>query len=45
MSTLAAGMDRLTRRFWRVTGRPVDLEGPEAWLAAPVSAGATVGDA
>lgn len=37
-------LDRLTRAFWRRTGRPVDLAGNESWLAGPVHDGNTVGD-
>lgn len=37
-------VDRLTRRFWRVTGQPVDLGGAERWLAAPMLDGDRVGD-
>lgn len=35
-------VDLLTRKFWRATGRPVDLHGAEAWLAAPQNAGSEV---
>ncbi|WP_151525783.1 hypothetical protein [Serinicoccus kebangsaanensis] len=45
MARPTAHLDRLTRRFWKVRGRPVDLGGAEAWLAAPMSEGSTVGDA
>ncbi|ANS79743.1 YndJ [Serinicoccus hydrothermalis] len=45
MALPTANLDRLTRRFWRVSGRPVDLAGTESWLAAPMSVGPTVGDA
>jgi hypothetical protein len=38
-------LDLVTRRFWRATGRPVDLAGAERWLAAPMHDGATIGDA
>lgn len=37
-------LDRFTRTFWRATGRPVDLDGGEAWLAAPMHDGQTIGD-
>lgn len=39
------GLDRLTRAFWRLTGRPVDLVGTEDWLSAPMNSGEIVGDA
>ncbi len=42
---LGASLDLATRRFWRLTGRPVDLTGAEAWLSAPTSEGPLVGDA
>ena len=38
-------LDRVTRTFWRTTGRPVDLSGEHAWLDAPVHDGAVIGDA
>jgi hypothetical protein len=38
-------LDRVTRTFWRTTGRPVELAGAQAWLDAPVHDGAVVGDA
>ena len=38
-------LDRVTRTFWRVKGRPVDLNGSEQWLAAPMHDGQTIGDA
>ena len=41
---VSARLDLMTRRFWRRTGRPVDLTGAEAWLAAPMSTGSTVED-
>ena len=37
-------LDRVTRTFWRLTGRPVDLDGDERWLVAPMHDGATIGD-
>ncbi|MFI5934279.1 hypothetical protein [Actinoplanes sp. NPDC051494] len=37
-------LDRATRAFWRVKGRPVDLAGRERWLAAPMHDGPLVGD-
>lgn len=43
MRSALTGLDRATRRFWRVTGRPVDLAGEHAWLSAPTSTGPTVG--
>jgi hypothetical protein len=30
-----SALDLATRRFWRVTGRPVDLDSTDAWLRAP----------
>lgn len=45
MEPSLAGLDRLTRAFWRATGRPVDLDGPESWLRAPTNVGPSVGDA
>lgn len=44
MGWSTAHLDRTTRGFWRVTGRPVDLAGSERWLAAPTSGSSTVGD-
>jgi len=37
-------LDRVTRIFWRVKGRPVDLTGAEQWLSAPMHDGHTIGD-
>jgi hypothetical protein len=37
-------LDRVTRTFWRLTGRPVDLAGGEQWLTAPMHDGQTIGD-
>lgn len=37
-------LDRLTRRFWRIKGRLVDLSGTERWLTAPMHDAETVGD-
>ncbi|HLN78606.1 MAG TPA: hypothetical protein VK204_16305 [Nocardioidaceae bacterium] len=44
MSSLMPRLDRVTRTFWRVKGRPVDLAGAERWLAAPMHDGQTIGD-
>ncbi len=38
-------VDRLTRAFWRSTGRSVDLRGTEQWLSAPTHESETIGDA
>ena len=38
-------LDRMSRTFWRATGRRVDLGGEHAWLDAPVHDGAVIGDA
>jgi len=45
MSTLMPRLDRATRLFWRAIGREVDLDGPEAWLDAPMHDGPRIGDA
>ena len=37
-------LDLATRKFWRFTGRRVDLRGEDSWLSAPTSAGPEVGD-
>lgn len=42
--TFTGAVDRSTRAFWQVTGRRVDLDGPEAWLRAPVHDGSEVAD-
>ena len=34
---MAALRDLWSRRFWRLAGRPVDIDGDESWLDAPVS--------
>lgn len=38
-------LDLSSRKLWRFTGRRVDLDGDESWLAAPTSRSARVGDA
>lgn len=35
-------LDLLTRKFWRLAGRPVETGGAEAWLLAPMSRGSLV---
>ncbi len=45
VTTLMPRLDRVTRTFWRVKGRPVDLAGAEQWLTAPMHDGQTIGDA
>lgn len=37
-------LDLASRKFWRLTGRVVDLDGRESWLRAPTSRSAEVGD-
>lgn len=37
-------LDLGSRKFWRLTGRKVDLEGRESWLRAPTSGSAKVAD-
>jgi hypothetical protein len=37
-------LDVGSRKFWRITGRPVDLEGSERWLRAPMSGSPRVTD-
>jgi hypothetical protein len=37
-------LDRATRAFWRLRGRPVDLGGAHRWLAAPMHDAQRVGD-
>ena len=44
MSSLMPRLDRVTRRFWRSVGRPVDLAGEHAWLDAPMHAGPVIAD-
>ncbi|SEG87215.1 hypothetical protein SAMN02982929_04760 [Saccharopolyspora kobensis] len=36
-------LDRGTRRYWRFRGRPVDLDGSEQWLDAPMHDSSQVG--
>lgn len=43
--SLMSRLDRATRAFWRLAGRPVDLAGAEWWLAAPMHDAACVGAA
>jgi hypothetical protein len=44
MNWLMPRLDLATRKFWRLTGRPVDLDGAEMWLDAPMHSGQTIGD-
>ena len=44
MSSLTPRLDRLTRLYWRTTGRPVDLQAEHAWLDAPMHSGPRIGD-
>lgn len=37
-------VDRGTRAYWRLTGRPVDPDGADGWLAAPIHTASVVGD-
>jgi hypothetical protein len=37
-------LDLGSRKFWRLTGRKVDLDGPEQWLQAPMSRSPRVTD-
>ncbi len=37
-------LDRGTRLWWRTVGRRIDVDGDDAWLAAPVSGRGTVAD-
>lgn len=37
-------LDRGTRAYWRLTGRPVDLRGEQQWLAAPMHHEHMIGD-
>ncbi|WP_019202348.1 hypothetical protein [Tsukamurella sp. 1534] len=41
----AAAVDLGTRKFWRATGRPIDLDGEEYWLRAPTAGPGRVGAA
>jgi hypothetical protein len=44
MQSLLAGLDRGTRTFWRLIGRPVELAGTERWLDAPTHRASRVAD-
>lgn len=44
MTSAFASVDRLTRLFWQVTGRQVDLGGRDSWLHAPINQGSAVGE-
>ena len=39
-----SGVDRMTRAFWRVTGRRVELGGDHAWLDAPMHRESVIGE-
>ena len=41
---LLPDLDRATRLFWRLRGRPVDLGGEHEWLSAPMHHGSAVAD-
>ncbi|AXK33833.1 hypothetical protein DVA86_15370 [Streptomyces armeniacus] len=44
MTSFMPWLDRTSRAFWRVNGRPVDLAGRHGWLAAPMHDTQTIGD-
>ncbi|BAL88106.1 hypothetical protein AMIS_28860 [Actinoplanes missouriensis 431] len=44
MTSWMPHVDGLTRAFWRLTGRPVDLARRHQWLAAPMHHRETIGD-
>ncbi|MGP3973097.1 hypothetical protein ACTWQF_03495 [Streptomyces sp. 8N114] len=44
MSGFMPRVDRATRAFWRIRGRPVDLDGKHRWLDAPMHDAQTIGD-
>ena len=43
-TAVSHALDLGTRKFWRLTGRQVDLDGSEWWLDAPMSRSARVTD-
>ena len=42
--TALGQLDLVTRKWWRLVGREVDLDGAESWLRAPVAAGSVIED-
>ncbi|WP_188836447.1 hypothetical protein [Flexivirga endophytica] len=44
LAARTALLDRGSRVMWRTLGRPVDLDGEHAWLAAPMHSGSRVAD-
>lgn len=44
MSSASSLLDRLTRTWWRIVGREVDLSGDHHWLDAPMSSESWVAD-
>ncbi|MCV7376028.1 hypothetical protein H5P33_25200 [Mycolicibacterium arabiense] len=44
MSSMTHGLDSSTRHFWRVVGRPVDIEDEHRWLDSPYTARGGSGD-
>jgi hypothetical protein len=44
MHSLLPHLDLATRKFWRLTGRPIELSGSEHWLSAPMHHRQRVGD-
>lgn len=41
---MLAHLDLVTRKWWRLVGREVDLTGGQSWLAGPTVSGSLVGD-
>lgn len=44
MGALTSGLDLSTRYFWRVVGKPVDIDGEHRWLQSPYTAERAIGD-
>lgn len=43
--SVSDALDRGTRAWWRLVGRPVDLEAAHRWLSAPISGPGPIGSA
>lgn len=44
MGALTSSLDLSTRYFWRIVGRPIDIDGEHSWLDSPHNARGGIGD-
>ena len=44
LAAMGSGLDLSTRYFWRVAGRPIDIDARHAWLDSPSNPRGAIGD-